>query len=153
MIHLTEPSAQRVRVKTTEEVTIEILVGEFPKFLLQVFRKGASEPEIEYGGLSFGKVDVNGIYRPTLITVKPVSVDSSNIDTVCYDPSQWRLFVTFKNGGTYHYDHVPAKLAGEFMQASSVGKFLAEHIKNTYPATKIDKELVADPLSPSPVAK
>lgn len=48
------------------------------------------------------------------------------------------LFVRFINGGLYAYADVPRNLAEELVNADSIGRFFREHIKGTFPATRID---------------
>lgn len=56
--------------------------------------------------------------------------NSSNILKTTYFPTQEKLFIYFKRGGTYSYLNVDEKLYNEFENAESHGKFLQERIKN-----------------------
>ena len=46
-----------------------------------------------------------------------VTVKSSNIESVAYDPATRELHVRFKNGGTYSYEDVPAEKHAALMAA------------------------------------
>lgn len=64
-------------------------------------------------------------------------VQSSNIQSIGYDPDCLVLEVAFLSGGLYQYDGVPEYVFEEFMSAASHGKYFAAHIKNVYPTRKI----------------
>lgn len=55
---------------------------------------------------------------------------SSNILAIGHDGAS--LYVTFKSGHTYIYNHVPPAVFDDLDNASSTGSFFNEHIKNTY---------------------
>ena len=63
-------------------------------------------------------------------------VKSSNIDTIHYEPSDKRLEVTFKSGGTYHYQGVSQAEYDALENAESVGSHLHKHIKGRYNGVK-----------------
>lgn len=60
------------------------------------------------------------------------TVQSSNIRSVGYDPSQKLLEIEFHDGGIYHYFGVPADLHDRLMKAPSKGGFLSAHIKGHF---------------------
>ncbi len=61
---------------------------------------------------------------------KPVS--SSNVASIGYDVASQTLEVEFNNGRVYQYLDVPQSMHEAFMQASSKGGFLNEHIKGSF---------------------
>lgn len=64
-------------------------------------------------------------------------VDSSNIEKIGYDPDTRTLRVEFKSNRTYDYSDVPEHVFHELKNASSVGGYHANHIKNSFPYTEI----------------
>lgn len=66
-----------------------------------------------------------------------LSVKSSNIKAVGYDPKSKTLEVEFNSGSTYQYFEVPASIYNDFMDASSLGSFFAESIKNKFNYEKV----------------
>ena len=69
-----------------------------------------------------------------MVEMQPV--DSSNIDSVGYDPETQRLTVRFRTGKTYHYNGVDSRTFDELMKAESKGKFLYQNIKGNYEVEK-----------------
>jgi hypothetical protein len=70
-----------------------------------------------------------------------VSVRSSNISSIGYDPQKKTLEVRFRDGAVYQYFDVPAYLHSELMNASSHGKFLHRYIINgNFAYRKLDEE-------------
>ncbi|GAB7015456.1 KTSC domain-containing protein [Methanogenium cariaci] len=69
--------------------------------------------------------------------VEMFSVSSSNVAEVGYDKQSSQLYVRFNNGGLYVYDGVPFNEFEYLKNASSVGTYLAQNIKNRYPYRKI----------------
>ena len=61
-----------------------------------------------------------------------ISVDSSNLHSVGYDPDTQILEIEFKTGGVYEYSGVPKEIYQQLIAASSHGKFFHAHIKNVY---------------------
>ena len=59
-----------------------------------------------------------------------ISVSSSNLRSVGYDPSTSTLEVEFNNGGLYQYSGVPQSVHAGLMAASSHGSYFDAHIKN-----------------------
>ena len=64
-------------------------------------------------------------------------VSSSNVASIGHDAKTNTLEVEFNNGTIYHYFHVSHKVFEEFLEAPSVGKYLASEIKPTYQFAKI----------------
>ena len=60
-------------------------------------------------------------------------VDSSNIESIGYDPETRELYVSFVNTGrTYVYYNVDQWIFDEFIQADSKGAYLNQNIKGIY---------------------
>lgn len=59
-------------------------------------------------------------------------VSSSNVAAIGYDIASHTLEVEFNNGAVYQYFAVPQAVYEAFMQASSKGGFLAQHIKGAF---------------------
>ena len=66
-----------------------------------------------------------------------VTVKSSNIESVAYDPATRELHVRFKNGGTYSYEDVPAEKHAALMAAPSVGGYLHAHVRQAHKAKRV----------------
>jgi hypothetical protein len=64
--------------------------------------------------------------------VKMIPVDSSSIKEVGYDEIESQLHVRFVTGSLYAYMNVPKELFQELINAESVGKYFAEHVKKQY---------------------
>jgi len=64
--------------------------------------------------------------------MKRITVDSSNIASIGYDPETMTLEVEFTNGNVYQYFDVPPSLHENLMLADSKGKFLHTQIKGLY---------------------
>ena len=62
-------------------------------------------------------------------------VTSSNVAQVGHDGAS--LFVTFNNGSQYKYHGVPENELMNILGAPSVGKYLNQVIKPTYPAERL----------------
>ena len=60
------------------------------------------------------------------------SVSSSNIDSIGYDSSSQTLEVEFNSGAIYQYYDVPEYIFDELLNASSVGSYLSQNVKNAY---------------------
>lgn len=67
--------------------------------------------------------------------MKPV--ESSNLDSVGYDPTEMKLRVRFNNGSEYEYDGVPQEVYDGFFDAPSVGSYFNETVKQSFPYTKL----------------
>lgn len=61
-----------------------------------------------------------------------VSVSSSNIRSIGYDPRVALLEIEFTSGAIYQYFDVPQYLYDQLMQSSSKGEFLNDYIKYSY---------------------
>lgn len=61
-----------------------------------------------------------------------ISVSSSNLSSVGYDPQSRTLEVAFHGGGVYQYHGVPPSVHQGLMTAASKGSYLAHHIKGHY---------------------
>ena len=64
--------------------------------------------------------------------IKRIEVESSNIKSVGYSQQDEVLEVEFQNGSVYQYERVPQKTHRELMEAESVGKYFAKHIKHGF---------------------
>lgn len=60
------------------------------------------------------------------------SVDSSNIESIGYNPERNELHVRFKNGGHYIYEGVTGDQHRDMMTAESKSKFLNDHVKGKH---------------------
>ena len=65
-------------------------------------------------------------------------VESSNIESVGYDPETQQLQVRFTNGSLYQYDDVPAEVHQDLMGSDSIGTQLHQAVKGTYPHTRLE---------------
>jgi hypothetical protein len=61
-----------------------------------------------------------------------LSVSSSNLAAVGYDPSTKTLEVEFNSGSIYRYSGVSLSVFNALMAAESHGKYFNAHIRNTY---------------------
>ncbi len=68
-----------------------------------------------------------------------VTVKSSNIHAIGYDPESYRLRVEFRNGSTCDYLGVPETVHAELIAADSIGTYFYTHIRNHYAHKKLDK--------------
>ena len=68
------------------------------------------------------------------------SVESSNVDSIGYDPESQTLAVRFHGGGVYHYSNVPADMYEMLKQSPSKGQFLNANIKGTYGFQRVIEE-------------
>ena len=64
-------------------------------------------------------------------------VNSSNLQSVYYDPLSGTLIITFRNGSVYAYYGVPAAVNHGLRVASSPGGFHHAFIKNSYPYRRL----------------
>jgi hypothetical protein len=65
------------------------------------------------------------------------SVSSSNIEAIGYEQGSTTLEVEFKNGSVYQYFDVPESVYDELSTASSVGGYLAAHVKGVYRYSRV----------------
>jgi len=63
-------------------------------------------------------------------------VRSSALRTVGYDLASNTLEVEFVSGGVYDYEGVPPEEALRLLEAESLGRHLAEHIRGVYPTRR-----------------
>lgn len=70
-------------------------------------------------------------------TMNRQSVISSNIASIGYDSDSQTLEVEFLNGGVYQYFDLPQHIYEEFINASSLGQYLAQNIKGNYRYSKV----------------
>jgi len=66
-----------------------------------------------------------------------VTIVSSNIRSVGYDPESSTLEVEFNTGSIYQYSNVPESEYEGLMNAASKGRYLNRNIKDSYQDTKI----------------
>ncbi len=64
-------------------------------------------------------------------------VSSSNVRSVGYDAQSMTLEVEFHGGGVYRYGGVPSSVYSGLMGSGSKGAYLADHIKDRYPTSKV----------------
>lgn len=61
-----------------------------------------------------------------------VPVESSNMESVGYDPESHTLEVAFRDSGTYQYFDVPASVHDALMGAASKGSYFAGNIRGVF---------------------
>ena len=61
--------------------------------------------------------------------MKTYKVESSNIESIGYDPKTERLIVTFKNKSSYAYDSMNPATVCKLMFSDSVGREFHDSIK------------------------
>lgn len=66
-----------------------------------------------------------------------VMVESSNVSSIFYAKDSHHLFVGFRDGSIYKYDAVPLNVALDMFNASSMGKFIWQRLRDKFNATKI----------------
>lgn len=66
-----------------------------------------------------------------------LSVDSSAIDAVGYDPKSSILRITFQSGSSYSFFGVDLETFNEFLDSNSLGRYFVENIRNDYIYFKI----------------
>lgn len=69
--------------------------------------------------------------------MKRISVNSSNLSSVEYDPVTQTLEIAFHNGGVYQYSNVPESVYNGLMSAGSKGRYHHINIKNNYPYRRV----------------
>ena len=65
-------------------------------------------------------------------------VNSSNINSIGYDPSSETLEVQFNDGSVYQYFEVAIYDYDGLLNASSKGKYLNQYIKGTYEFERVN---------------
>lgn len=68
--------------------------------------------------------------------IEKISVSSSNIEAIGYNPDYQILRIWFLNGTVYDYQNVPAIEFEALRYAPSVGVYLNKNIKGAYSYTK-----------------
>lgn len=68
-----------------------------------------------------------------------MKVQSSTIAEIDREVVEGELYlkVTFKHGGEYLYEGVPAQVYEDFLMSESKGRFLREHIVGKYKYAKV----------------
>lgn len=66
-----------------------------------------------------------------------VSVSSSDLSSVGYNPEQHILEIEFNSGGIYQYFNVPSSEHDGLMGAVSHGQYFNAHIKDVYQYQKV----------------
>lgn len=66
-----------------------------------------------------------------------VSVSSSSLVSVGYDPETETLEVEFAKSGVYQYYNVPIFMHERLMMADSVGSFFNAEVRSAYPCSKL----------------
>lgn len=66
-----------------------------------------------------------------------VLVRSSNVKRIVYNRHSQELRVEFLNGSIYRYDGVPKRIAKDFYNASSMGRYVHYRLKGKYPYAMI----------------
>lgn len=61
-----------------------------------------------------------------------ISVHSSAIRAVGYDPTTHRMKITFTEGKTYDFCSVPEHIFSGLLSASSKGTYYNDHIRDRY---------------------
>lgn len=74
------------------------------------------------------------------------TVQSSTIDEVAYDDGSASLWVRFCSGSVYRYGTVPRDTVEKMLLAASAGSYFATHIRNIYPATRLNQAAFDDAL-------
>jgi hypothetical protein len=64
-------------------------------------------------------------------------VDSSNLQSVGYDPQTSTLEVEFAGGGIYQFFDVPEAVHAELMKSDSKGKFFGAQVKGNFRYAKL----------------
>lgn len=65
------------------------------------------------------------------------NVSSSNVKSVGYDTDSETLEIEFHSGGIYQYLGVPEYIYNSLINASSIGGYFDEHIKDRFRFNKI----------------
>jgi len=61
-----------------------------------------------------------------------ISVSSSAISAIGYDPTSRKMKIRFKQGKTYDFCRVPQSVFDNFRKSSSKGSYYDAHIKGRY---------------------
>ena len=71
-------------------------------------------------------------------TTKPKQSQSSIIKRCEYNAETKVLTITFTTDVSYTYSGVPQSTVNQLTTAESMGMYFHKHIRNKYPATKVD---------------
>jgi hypothetical protein len=66
-----------------------------------------------------------------------VTVQSTAVSRVAYDPARESLYVLYMRGETFEYFKVPEAVYRDFLAAGSKGRFLNQRLKGRYGCTSI----------------
>lgn len=66
-----------------------------------------------------------------------VLVESSNIQSIDYDPKRKHLTVNFHSGRSYRYEKVTQTVYDEFVNSESKGRYFNQYILGKYEATRM----------------
>jgi hypothetical protein len=69
------------------------------------------------------------------ITREPI--ESSNLESLGYDPVRRQLAIAFKSGALFHYADVDPDTAAALYCADSRGAFFSQNIKGKFPGRKM----------------
>nr|VFJ65742.1 MAG: KTSC domain-containing protein [Candidatus Kentron sp. DK] len=61
-----------------------------------------------------------------------ISVSSSAISAIGYDPTSRRMKIRFQRGSTYDFCSVPQSVFDEFISSSSKGRYYDSRIRGKY---------------------
>jgi KTSC domain len=64
--------------------------------------------------------------------MKMISVSSSAIAAVGYDPATRHMQIKFKNSGTYSFCGVPQQIFDGLLSANSKGRYYDQYIRGRY---------------------
>lgn len=83
------------------------------------------------GGAQYKTTSDNEGVR-TIDGVEMISVESSAVSSIGYDPGKKQLYVIFTSGAAYEYDDVPAEVYESFMSSPSKGRFVNDVLTVLY---------------------
>jgi len=70
--------------------------------------------------------------------VEMIPVSSSNVQSIGYDEANQVLYVRFTNNTLYCYNGVPVAEFFGLQSTSSVGTYLSQNIKGSYPYQRLE---------------
>lgn len=68
----------------------------------------------------------------SVVKMKMISVYSSAISAIGYDPITQKMNIQFRNSGTYTFCRVPSYIFESFFSANSKGKYHDQYIRDHY---------------------
>ncbi len=74
-------------------------------------------------------------------SIKRQPVKSSSLRAIGFDHQLSILEAEFSNGGVYQYFGVPLRIYRGLLAAASKGSFFNAHIRDNFPATKIEGDV------------